>query len=246
MYQSLEAKLHDVFWNAEAPDVELDFLKEYLKNNPGKTLEIGCGSGRVLLPLNAEGFHVDGNDVSKDMLDLIQEKPEGVELFHGTTLEQDISQYKNIIVPAFTFMLMSEGELKNTLAYIFEKTSHEATIYFTLFIPWAEICGELDEARWYDDHDAQHPDRSKASCRTRYTIDRTQQILTRKHKYKLNKPDKSVESHDSEQVLRWYYLKEMNLLLDACGWKPNKMIYDFDPSAKGENAHLLTFFCNKK
>ena len=45
MYQKLEAKLHDVFWNAEAPDVELELIKKHLAGSSGRSLEIGCGSG---------------------------------------------------------------------------------------------------------------------------------------------------------------------------------------------------------
>ena len=115
-------------------------------------------------------------------------------------------------------------------------------MYFTLFIPWAEICGELEEGRWYEDHDAVHQDGSKASCKTRFSIDRTHQILRRKHRYQLKSAKGGeVLKHEPEQSLRWYSYTEMNTLLKLTGWKVENCIFDFDPEGDSENAHLLTF-----
>ena len=106
MYKDLEAKLHDVFWNAEAPDVELGLIREFLEGRGGKSLEIGCGSGRILLPLREAGFEVDGNDVSRDMLDLLEAAEGGdvPELFHGVTLDQDVSGYQQLLPQLFCYL----------------------------------------------------------------------------------------------------------------------------------------------
>ena len=54
-YTSLEALLHDAFWADEGEPVELAMLDELLRGQPGLSLEIGCGSGRLLLPLLVVG-----------------------------------------------------------------------------------------------------------------------------------------------------------------------------------------------
>ena len=74
MYEKLEARLHDVFWEAEAPGVELDLIQQHLSGSKGRCLEIGCGSGRILLPLLDAGYLVDGVDVSQDMLELLKQR----------------------------------------------------------------------------------------------------------------------------------------------------------------------------
>ena len=74
MYQSLEAKLHDAFWDAEEGPSELELLEAFHRDHPGRALELGCGSGRLLLPLLDSGLDIEGIDLSPDMLDLCREK----------------------------------------------------------------------------------------------------------------------------------------------------------------------------
>ncbi|RYD65398.1 MAG: class I SAM-dependent methyltransferase, partial [Verrucomicrobiaceae bacterium] len=45
-------------------------LDELLRGHPGISLEIGCGSGRLLLPLLQKGHNVEGLELSREMLDL--------------------------------------------------------------------------------------------------------------------------------------------------------------------------------
>jgi SAM-dependent methyltransferase len=47
---------------------ELDYLRGAIRRFGEPALDLGCGTGRLLLPLLADGFDVDGTDVSADML----------------------------------------------------------------------------------------------------------------------------------------------------------------------------------
>jgi SAM-dependent methyltransferase len=58
-------------WWAEfnvAEPHELDFYRAAIKRFGEPVLDLGCGTGRILLPLVEEGFDVDGCDVSADMI----------------------------------------------------------------------------------------------------------------------------------------------------------------------------------
>jgi SAM-dependent methyltransferase len=248
MYTSLEAQLHDIFWEAEAPGAELKLLLDHLQGTDAKVLEIGCGSGRILLPLNRAGIRTDGNDISREMLDLLEQQRGEVEcLLHcGDAREMELSGYSHFIVPAFTFMLYPEEEVEATLRHLHDVTKAGTSIFFTLFMPWAEICGELEEETWYADHKAVHPNGSKASCRTKFQINRTQQILYRDHKYSLWDRAGKNTTHSSSQTLRWFTHQEMVLLLKVTGWQLEKVIYDLDPSADSVNAHLYTFIAKNQ
>ena len=50
-YLSLEAELHDAFWEAEDDASEVRLMADFLKKFPGRALEIGAGSGRLMFPL---------------------------------------------------------------------------------------------------------------------------------------------------------------------------------------------------
>src|SRR5512137_3076904 len=66
-YLSLEAELHDAFWEAEDDGSEVRLMAEFLKKHPGPALEVGSGSGRLMFPLLRQGFGVEGLELSPDM-----------------------------------------------------------------------------------------------------------------------------------------------------------------------------------
>jgi SAM-dependent methyltransferase len=58
-------------WWAEfnlAQPHELAYYREAIQRFGEPALDLGCGTGRILLPLLEEGFDVDGSDVSADMI----------------------------------------------------------------------------------------------------------------------------------------------------------------------------------
>ena len=69
-YLSLEAELHDAFWDAEDADSEVLLMVEFLKKFPGPSLEVGSGSGRLMFPLVQMGLDIEGLELSPDMLEL--------------------------------------------------------------------------------------------------------------------------------------------------------------------------------
>jgi SAM-dependent methyltransferase len=63
-------------WWAEvnrADEAELAYLRTAMRRFGLPGLDLGCGTGRLLLPLLAEGFDVDGTDISPDMIDRVRE-----------------------------------------------------------------------------------------------------------------------------------------------------------------------------
>jgi SAM-dependent methyltransferase len=53
---------------------DLDLYSNYAELCGGKILELGCGSGRALLPLAREGYDITGVDSSAAMLELAQQQ----------------------------------------------------------------------------------------------------------------------------------------------------------------------------
>ena len=67
------AQFYDhVYGPKERKDV--DFYVDLAKETTGSVLELGCGTGRVLLPTARAGFDVTGIDLSEDMLEVLQTK----------------------------------------------------------------------------------------------------------------------------------------------------------------------------
>lgn len=257
MYTDLEAKLHDTFWEQEDIISELPLLEKFHDTKP--SLEIGCGSGRLLLPLLENGTPIDGVEISPEMVKLLHTNAKDKKL--TSKLEQqtihtadivnlDLSnnQYQRISIPAFTAQLLTRENFHTLLTQAHTYTTPDAQLYLTLFIPWAEIAGELPESDWYLDHEANlgNDGKVKAQCKTKFTINRLRQTLSRKHQYTVTNPSGQKQQHRSSQEIQWYSYPELQLLLTANGWKAVQLITDLEPTkAPHPDAHILTIIASK-
>ncbi|HKW08583.1 MAG TPA: class I SAM-dependent methyltransferase, partial [Candidatus Dormibacteraeota bacterium] len=69
-------------WWAEfnmAEPHELDYWRRAIKRYGEPAIDLGCGTGRFLVPLRREGFDIDGSDVSEDMLAEVRTQLVGLE-----------------------------------------------------------------------------------------------------------------------------------------------------------------------
>ncbi len=79
---------------------DVDFYIEMAKAAHGPVLEIGCGMGRVLLPLARAGVEILGMDLSPSMLSLCRERltrepneaPRRVQLHEGDMRQFEFSR----------------------------------------------------------------------------------------------------------------------------------------------------------
>jgi SAM-dependent methyltransferase len=89
------------------------FYRTLIDREGGPVLDIGCGTGRLLLDYLAAGLDIDGVDNSPEMLALCREKATGAglgvdgRLFHQTMEGLDLGRrYRVILVPSSSFQLV--------------------------------------------------------------------------------------------------------------------------------------------
>ncbi len=226
-YLSLEAELHDAFWESEDPCSELKLMGDFLQDYLGTALEVGSGSGRLMLPLIEQGVDLEGLELSTDMIAIHHRKAN--ELKVSSTVHQgDMSTwqatepYSALLAPAFTLQLSSDPE--QTLRHWHKLMKPNAGLYLTVFMPFAELEGELPENEWYDDHEATLPDGRIALLSTRHRIDLAAKTVHREHRYSI---EGSSDVHESKQSIRWIDHQEMVNLLKKCGFELKRHCYDF-------------------
>ncbi len=78
------------FFDAEYADYmeDLPALQAYAQRTGGPLLELGCGTGRLLIPLAQAGYQVTGVDLSDAMLDLARAKIAAAGMADRVTLMQ--------------------------------------------------------------------------------------------------------------------------------------------------------------
>jgi SAM-dependent methyltransferase len=250
-YTSLEALLHDAFWADEGEPVELAMLDELLRGHPGLSLEIGCGSGRLLLPLLQKGHQVEGLELSRDMLDLCRKSAEALALepvlYEGDMTVFDPGKtYHSLLLPAFTFQLAPDPAA--ALAHFHRLLEKDGLLYLSVFIPLAELHRELPEGEWYEDHRTSLPDGRTAAVHTRHRLDRKNRVLNREHRYELLNADGTAETeHLSSQTLRWFTPRQLRGLLEKSGFEAVHALADFDPEMPvDDEAQIVTVVARKR
>ncbi|MFC5049542.1 class I SAM-dependent methyltransferase [Rubritalea spongiae] len=242
MYQSLEASLHDLFWASESHADESHLLENFLQQQTGPSLEIGCGSGRLMLPLLEKGYQVEGVEIASDMVELLHKNAKERDvspLVHHCAIEefQPTQTYSSFAIPAFTLQLLSRASARQVLRKLRDISSEQTKLYLTLFIPWAEILDELEIDTWYLDKETQLDSGQTARCFTKHQIDRLHQTLYREHRYEL-----AQQTHLSSQTLQWYFLPELINLLESSGWTYQEYDADFQKGNHDTDASVITVY----
>lgn len=229
-YLSLEAELHDAFWEAEDPGSEVALMAGFLKKFPGPALELGAGSGRLLIPLLEMGFAVEGLELSPDMISLGERRAAAsgiaASIHHGDMATWQGGPFAALLAPAFTLQLADDPAA--ALHHWHSLLIPGGGLYLSVFIPYAELLGDLPENEWYPDHAATLSDGREGRLETRHHLYPEQRLLKREHRYSLtgNPP----QSHVSSQTLHWFEHAEMLALLTNNGFAMERFYLDFDPT----------------
>ncbi len=219
IYNQIIADSYDSVYSVlRDPSGDVEFYVAQAKQSGGPILELGCGTGRILLPMAETGVDCVGLDFSPEMLVVLRQKnlPANLELVQGSMEDFDFGErrFKLITIPfrGFQHMLTVEAQL-NCLTSIKKHLAPGGKFVFDIFDPdLAQMAiseepeGEPDEV----EHNGETIRRYAATSR-----DLAQQIL--KVTFRLE-GDHQGDLGTSDIELRWYYRYEIEHLLVRAGF----------------------------
>lgn len=115
-YQGLMASTWDLLRGDTSNWPDRAFFRNLILQHGQPALDVGCGTGRLLLDYLAEGIDIDGVDISPEMLALCQAKAQQLGL-QPTLFQQAIEalelprRYRTIIVPSSSFQLVTDLDM---------------------------------------------------------------------------------------------------------------------------------------
>lgn len=115
-YHGMLAEFWDLFRGDTSTWEDRFFYLDVLKRYGQPVLDVGCGTGRILLDFMQQGFDIDGVDNSPDMLALLRRKAEPMG-FTPTVYQQEMTElalprkYQTILVPSSSFQLLLDENL---------------------------------------------------------------------------------------------------------------------------------------
>jgi len=232
------AKVYDIIHGINQPMPDIPFYREYAKqqcgNNgeKGEILELGCGTGRVAMPLALEGFRITGLDLSQQMLDIFKEKlavealtqPEfanRVEIIHGNMAEFSIGRKFTLITAPFRAFqaITAQKDIENVLACVHEHLADNGVFIVNVFNPFAD---PLDESWCRPEEfigeitDPQTGIRiQRYECREK--IDPANQIIYPYLACNVIYPDGYTERLVEPLQMKYYYRHQLRALVEKAG-----------------------------
>ncbi|MGY8827414.1 MAG: class I SAM-dependent methyltransferase [Candidatus Latescibacterota bacterium] len=231
------ARFYDAYFTGV--DGESEFYVDEALDVDGPVLELGCGTGRILLPIARAGVEIVGVDISDELLQIL----------HGKLAAEDPSLYKRVelveadmggmdlerrfaaaFIPYRTFQhLLDPLDQQRALRCIGEHLEDEGRLVFNTFDPLAELARDgfktplcLD----VDFIDAQTGHR--VSVYYSRHADPEVQILEQELIFEeFTQDGQSLGRQVSLLQLRWTPQGEMRYLLERCGFAVEALYGDF-------------------
>ena len=218
------------------------FYQALARQTGGPVLELGCGTGRVLLPIAQAGTACVGLDPSQAMLDRFREKlgHSRVELVQGKMQDFDLGAARfELIFSAFRAFqhLGTVPEQLSCLASVRRHLAPSGVFALDVFNPRLERMAASSEAEASDlefDFEGRKVRRFARNLR-----DRARQVTLLKTRYVEYQDDAVVAELEVDLSMRWYYRFELEHLLYRAGFSKVEIFGDFDMSPVGADSPAL-------
>ncbi len=234
-------------------DADLELITAIAADCGAPILELGCGTGRAMLPLAEQGLAVTGVDISNGLLSIAKDKIK--EAGHRDNLSAVYGDIRTVSLPttAFRFAYCVSNTLMHcttqadqllVLENTFRHLAPDGILLIDLFNPdlvaLSEVAGlqELADS-WEDSNGAQV---LKWSIRT---ADAASQIQETCFIYEEISADGSSRKTLCPFTLRFLWPSEGKLLLEKAGFEVMSVWGDFDGESYHSGSERLIFLARK-
>ena len=236
------AELYDAMYEELRPQ-DVAFFVDCSRQAGGRTLELGCGTGRVLIPAAAAGAEIIGLDVSPYMLHKCREKlnrqppevPRRIKLVQGDMTDFTLDEtFALVTIPFRPFQhLVTTAEQRACLACIRRHLAPGGQLVFDVFNPnFNRLMPNPRDAYEKEDlPEKKLPDGRKVSRASRIAgFHREGQYNDIELVYYVTHTSGRKERLVQSFPMRYFFRYEMEHLLELSGFKVIDLFGDFDRS----------------
>lgn len=261
-YEEIEfiAEYYDCVYDTHTRKVkDVDFFIDYSRKAGGRTLELGCGTGRILIPTAVSGSEITGLDFSPYMLNKCREKLSQqseevkyrVRLVQGNMVDFTIEErYKLVTVPFRAFQhLVPVDEQKGCLESVYSHLESDGLLVLDVFRPYLPrlIPNEEYMVEMEDTPETVLPNGRKLRRTNRVAGFHPElQYNDIEIIYYITFPDGKTERLVQSFPMRYFFRYEMEHLLTTCGFQVINLFGDFDKSEFAEDSPEMIFVAGKR
>ncbi len=256
-YYSDYAEFYDYVIASSEHD-DSGFFVECAVKAGGPVLDLGCGTGRVLIPMAQAGIEAVGLEAEPAMLDICRKKLEGepvevrerITLLQGDMANFDLDRkFSLIMIPfrSFHHMMTPEAQL-SCLECVHRHLADDGIFVLDIFNPYLPYL--IDD--WYleeqePESDFVMPDGRKVVRKSRIvTRDLVNQTLGREIVYYVTYPGGREERKVGEFGVRYIFFFEAQHLLARAGFCVDTIYFDYNKSSLISNEpEEFIFVANK-
>lgn len=231
---------------------DIEFYAGLAGSSPGPVLELGCGTGRITIPMASAGAPVTGMDLCPQMLEVAQSKVSAlphrlrrrIRLVQGDMTRFDLGcRFSTIVTPFRPFQhLVTPEEQMACLQCVRRHLAPGGTFVLDIFDPDLGILTDHDRKNEFgDEPPADLPDGRTLTVRYRTAeVDTVRQVCRCEMIYLVEDPRGFRERHVQEFLMRWTYRFEAEYLLELSGFRVKKLFggYRDEPVGSGELVFL--------
>lgn len=225
---------------------DVAFFVDMAREVGGPVLEVGCGTGRVLLPTARAGIEITGLDLSRRMLAVAEREIAAeaedvrarIDLVRADMRAFDLGRLYNLVTMPFR-PFQHLAAVDDQLACLRSINRHLAiggTFVLDVFDPWLNA---LVEERFTEEFNHEPPFTMpdgrvvERKHRSAYR-DRVRQVIGVELIYDVRNPDGSQERLIHAFPMRYFFRYEVEHLLARCGFSIETVYSDYDRKPFGE------------
>lgn len=197
-------------------------------------LDVGCGTGRIVLDYLAEGIDIDGVDNSPDMLAICRDKAQQRKL-SANLYEQEMEtlalprMYRTILVPSSTFLLITDAEFaRDAMRRFFAHLQPGGALIMPFGLFWKE--GSPLQTDWYPVFEKVRPDDGatvRRQGRTRFSPENQLWHTEDRYEVTRNSAVIAAEDHQRSPAGRWYTQAQASQLYREVGFEDVGILHGF-------------------
>jgi SAM-dependent methyltransferase len=244
-YQGLLAQTWDLLRGDTSGWEDRPFFRAVIEASGQPALDVGCGTGRLLLDYLAEGIDIDGVDISAEMLALCRERAEALGLT-PTLYQQSMEslslarRYRTIIVPSSSFQLVLDPDAAARTMELLFAHLEPAGVLVMPFI----VFGAVEEAGTELVRERERPDGAVVRKVARYRYDPLTQLESSDELFEVLVDGRVVQSERSVRspATRGYTPEQAVRLYEAAGFEVDRVVSGFTDHPREAGDEIFTVF----
>lgn len=222
------------------------FFRGIIENDGQPALDVGCGTGRLLLDYISEGLDVDGLDVSPEMLEICKDKAKELGL-KPTLYQQGIEsldvprRYRTIFIPSSSFQLVTDLTDARTAL---ERCHYHLQLGGRLVISIMDVSQDSGKG-WQVVAEKQRPEDGLVVRRwLNSTYDPETQLEHTENRYELVKDGEVVasEKYRRSPATRGYTLSQIMKMMQTAGFREVRAVSEFSEEPASAYDKLFCVF----